>query len=220
MATNSKRVKKEFTIEGKIMNIIPLTKNRFAGVGEDIIYIYSGDAPYNKEPIAKLEGHKKMYDRTQLLQLKGKEILLSAKERENIILWDLNTYTQIKQLPIGKEWAAIGLIMQIDEDNIMMSRYIFTISTGTIKDLGCDFIRDGFVRSEGKIVGTYRYNRGDWGYSVSFIVYDPKTGNLEITDWKDLWYINSIVVLDDHTFVAGCTLVYSVPYENLKIINY
>ena len=76
-----------------------------------------------------------MYDRTQLLQLKGKEILLSAKERENIILWDLNTYTQIKQLPIGKEWAAIGLIMQIDEDNIMMSRYIFTISTGTIKDL-------------------------------------------------------------------------------------
>ena len=135
MATNSKRVKKEFTIEGKIMNIIPLTKNRFAGVEEDIIYIYSGDAPYNKEPIAKLEGHKKMYDRTQLLQLKGKEILLSAKERENIILWDLNTYTQIKQLPIGKEWAAIGLIMQIDEDNIMMSRYIFTISTGTIKDL-------------------------------------------------------------------------------------
>ena len=161
-----------------------------------------------------------MNNNIQLLQLKGKEILLSAKERENIILWDLNTYTQIKKLPIGKEWAAIGLIMQIDEDNIMMSRYIFNIPTETIKDLGCDFIRDGFVRSDGKIVGTYRYNRGDWGYSVSFIVYDPKTGNIEITDWDDLWYINSIVVLDDHTFVAGCTLVYSVPYENLKIINY
>ena len=101
-------LKKEFTIENKLDNVIPLTKNRFAGVGEDIIYIDSGDAPYNKEPIAKLEGHNKMNNNIQLLQLKGKEILLSAKERENIILWDLNTYTQIKKLPIGKEWAAIG----------------------------------------------------------------------------------------------------------------
>ena len=32
-------LKKEFTIENKLDNVIPLTKNRFAGVGEDIIYI-------------------------------------------------------------------------------------------------------------------------------------------------------------------------------------
>ena len=51
-------LKKEFTIDFKLENVIPLTKNRFAGAIKDKIYIYSGNAPYNKEPIAWLEGHK------------------------------------------------------------------------------------------------------------------------------------------------------------------
>ena len=43
---------------------------------------------------------------------------------------------------MGSHWigdAKNTLYPQIDEDNIMMSRYIFNIPTETIKDLGCDF---------------------------------------------------------------------------------
>ena len=81
-----------------------MTKNRFAGAIKDKIYIYSGNAPYNKEPIAWLEGHKLNEDADlQFLQLKGKEILISAKRWDSVRFLDLNTYTQTKKIDIGSE---------------------------------------------------------------------------------------------------------------------
>ena len=217
-------LKKEFTIENKLENVIPLTKNRFAGALKDIIYIYSGNAPYNKEPIAKLEGHKLNEDcQLQFLQLKGKEILISAKRWDSVRFWDLNTYTQTKKIAIGSELYASNLFMQIDEDHIMMNRFIFTMSTGELKEWKNDEdneMTDGFVRSDGKVVVTCNFNQGDWGSSQSFIVYDQKTGAFDKTDWKELWYLNSLVVLDEHTIVAGCRLVNSSSDENLKVFTY
>ena len=143
-------LKKEFCFEQRIRNMITLTNNRFAGVTKEGILIFKGEAPYNKEPIAiigeKCEG---FYYETGIIQLKGKEILLSTKP--TISLWDLTNYTLIKKT----ELHSGDCMIQIDDDN-MISKQILNIPKWEMKPWTDNIywgpIVCGFTTKDGKVL--------------------------------------------------------------------
>ena len=213
-------LKKEFCFEQKIRNMISLTNNRFAGVTKEGILIFKGEAPYNKEPIAiigeKCEDNDYYY--TYLIQLKGKEILLS--NNNNICLWDLTNYTLIEKNDIYRNGKPM---IQIDDDNIMISNQILNFAKWEKKPWndntywGTYFIC-GFTTKDGKVICVTYGHQQDWGNYPIFILYDPKTNTYEKTDF-DLADVSSIAVLDDHTFYASSDASYTSD-DSLIVVKY
>ena len=93
------KLKKIFTYNCENCNVYPLRKNRFVCGFNHSIMIYRAHAPYSKEPLANLTEHGKTDNYPVLVQLKDKEILLSAHPNNFVCLWDLNTYSLIKKVP-------------------------------------------------------------------------------------------------------------------------
>ena len=219
-------LKKEFTYNCINCKGYPLSKNRFACSSKNSITIYSANAPYSKEPIANLTEHGKTYNYPVLVQLKDKEILFSAHPNNFVCLWDLNTYSLIKKVPTEPLFEKIGEIIQADDDNIMIDRYIYTISTEKFKywitpeEFSCEEKICTVTRTrDGKILCTWPTYLQDWGFEDQFFLYDPKTGKYERDgNWTDLFRMNTIDVINEHTLVAGC--LYPSKEDSIKLIHY
>ena len=63
------------------------------------------------------------------------------------------------------------------------------------------------------------YSSTGFGIKDMFILYDPKTGKYEKNgSWTDLFRMNSIAVINEHTLVAG--YLYPSKEDSIKLIYY
>ena len=108
-------------------------------------------------------------------------------------------------------------MIQIDDDNIMISSRILNIAKWEIKEWNNDiylgtYIVCGFTTKDGKVLCVSHGDKQDWGSYPIFILYDPKTNTYETSEFG-LAFITSIAVLDDHTFYASRRSSYTTSYS-------
>lgn len=96
--------------------VIPISNNRFASGGNDKkIKIWNSNELYNC--ISILEGSNSIV--FSLLQLKGKELLVSASQDRNLRIWSLKTY-QFTSVITNVECVDTGGMMEIKENRVLV----------------------------------------------------------------------------------------------------
>lgn len=97
-----------------IYKVIQLTKNRIASCGMDSkIQIWNSNSPYNI--IITLENNSTYY--ISIIQLKGKEMLLSGGHNRTLYFWNLLTY-QCESMILSISGGWINSIIQIDDNRV------------------------------------------------------------------------------------------------------
>ena len=171
-----------------VWKVIPISNNRIASCSYDTtIKIYKKYSPYSL--IATMSGNDLLV--CSIIQIKGKEILVSASDDTNLIFWNLKTYKKEHSI-MGVDCSGNSNLIQVDKDRIISGGiegiYVVNFKVyqieATIKNKLLGFnqsvllLRDGTLLASGSNGMIFQYNMSSFTCISSSKVNTSKILNL------------------------------------------